>query len=131
MERTVYLWIVGETVIHHTDLAAAAELDGLTRQPDKTIPEEQFYAARGLARLIDGEIFLGKTATEKQAERDRARIRVLKRQLADTDYIAVKIAEGSATKSEYATQIAERRAWRTEINELEQHPGVAGEQAIA
>lgn len=45
----------------------------------------------------------------------------LKKQLADTDYIACKIAEGSATADEYSMQIAERRAWRTRINELEQN----------
>jgi hypothetical protein len=38
--------------------------------------------------------------------------------LAETDYIAVKIAEGSATADEYAGKIAERQAWRQEINAL-------------
>jgi hypothetical protein len=123
--------MAGENVITHTDLTAAAELDGLTRQPDMVIDEARFYAARGLARIIDGAIFLGETETEKQAKQDKARIRALKRLLTDTDYIAVKIAEGSATKSEYAVEIAERKAWRSEINTLEQHPGVAGDQAIA
>jgi hypothetical protein len=39
--------------------------------------------------------------------------------LAETDYIVLKIAEGSATKKEYAEKIAQRQAWRTEINDLE------------
>lgn len=43
----------------------------------------------------------------------------LKQFLADTDYVALKIAEGSATASEYADVIAQRKAWRAEINELE------------
>ena len=36
--------------------------------------------------------------------------------LTSTDYIATKIAEGKATKSEYADKIAERQQWRDDIN---------------
>lgn len=43
----------------------------------------------------------------------------LKQNLADTDYIACKIAEGSATVEEYAGIINQRQLWREEINELE------------
>ena len=42
----------------------------------------------------------------------------LKRKLADTDYIACKIAEGAATLEEYAEIRAQREEWRTQINEL-------------
>lgn len=48
-----------------------------------------------------------------------ARIDELKQKLAETDYIACKIAEGSATVEEYANQIKQRQLWREEINELE------------
>lgn len=47
------------------------------------------------------------------------RIAELKMFLADTDYAVIKIAEGAATKEEYADLIAQRQAWREEINELE------------
>lgn len=47
------------------------------------------------------------------------RIAELKQQLLDTDYVVIKIAEGSATAEEYADIIAARRRWRTEINTLE------------
>lgn len=40
--------------------------------------------------------------------------------LTSTDYIAAKIAEGKATKSEYAEKIAERQAWRDDINEAKE-----------
>ena len=43
----------------------------------------------------------------------------LKQKLTDTDYVACKIAEGVATKEEYAEIIAQRQAWREEINKLE------------
>ena len=36
--------------------------------------------------------------------------------LTSTDYIAAKIAEGKATKTEYADKIAERQTWRNDIN---------------
>lgn len=36
--------------------------------------------------------------------------------LTTTDYIAAKIAEGKATKTEYADKIAERQQWRDDIN---------------
>ena len=36
--------------------------------------------------------------------------------LTSTDYIAAKIAEGKATKTEYADKIAERQTWREDIN---------------
>lgn len=36
--------------------------------------------------------------------------------LSSTDYIAAKIAEGKASKAEYADKIAERQIWRDDIN---------------
>jgi hypothetical protein len=36
--------------------------------------------------------------------------------LTSTDYIAAKIAEGKATKTEYKDKIDERQAWRDDIN---------------
>ena len=39
--------------------------------------------------------------------------------LVETDYIAAKIAEGSATVEEYSEEIRKRREWRARINELE------------
>lgn len=37
-------------------------------------------------------------------------------QLSSTDYIASKIAEGVATKEEYADKLAQRQQWRNDIN---------------
>lgn len=116
--KNVYLAIKGDAVIHHTDLSAMESMDGIS-QPDMTITEEEFYAADGLVRLIDGRIFLGKTDAEKAGEEAIERIRVLKKNLAETDYIAAKIAEGAATTADYTDQIAQRAAWRKEISELE------------
>lgn len=116
--KNIYLAIKGDAVIHHTSTQAMLEMDGISK-PDMTITEEEFYAADGLVRLIDGKIFLGKTDAEKAREKAIERIRILKGWLAETDYIAAKIAEGGATTKEYADKIQERQAWRAEINKLE------------
>ena len=94
------------------------KMDGISK-PDKTITEEEFNAAGGLVRLINGKIFLGKTEAEKKAEEAAETIKELKVKLAETDYIAAKIAEGSATKEDYAKQIKERQEWREAIGKLE------------
>jgi hypothetical protein len=114
----IYLAKKNGVVIHHTDLTAMRDMDGISA-PDLTITDQEFSAADGLARIIDGEIFLGKTEAEIQAEQNERRINTLKKMLIDTDYIAVKIAEGAATASDYADKIAQRQAWRLEIQALE------------
>jgi len=115
----VYLWKVGDKVVNHTDLLEAARLDGLSRQPDKTVTGDQWAAAGGLARIINNKIVLGKTDAERTAAVNEQRVIELKRKLAETDYVSAKIAEGSATITEYANIIAQRQAWRSEINTLE------------
>jgi hypothetical protein len=55
--------------------------------------------------------------TEKElAERE---IRSLKKKLAETDYRAIKYAEGVLSEEEYAPDKAQRQAWRERIGELE------------
>ena len=48
-----------------------------------------------------------------------ANIDILKQNLVDTDYVIIKIAEGVATKEDYADIIAQRQVWRARINELQ------------
>jgi hypothetical protein len=117
--KQIYLWKKDGKAVYHTNLAAAAQLDGLTTAPEKTISEQAWEAAGGIARVVNGKIAIGKTEAEKQAEANVERILVLKRALAGTDYIAVKIAEGAADAQQYAAKIAERQAWRAEIQRLE------------
>jgi len=103
-------------VVHHTDLDAL-KAEGFEKA-DLEISDEEFEAAGCLARVIKGKIFIGKTEEEKTAEDNGRKIIALKRQLAETDYVAAKIAEGSATKADYADIIAQRQAWRKEISDL-------------
>ena len=50
----------------------------------------------------------------------QAELNALKQLLAKSDYIACKIAEGSATVDEYHDIILKRQEWRIKINQLEE-----------
>lgn len=49
----------------------------------------------------------------------RTRIAELKRKLSETDYQAIKYAEGFISETDYAPIKAQRQSWRDEINALE------------
>ncbi len=83
-----------------------------------------------MKKYINGRIIeiTSKELAEVQAEREtyensdeykQERIAELKQMLADTDYIACKIAEGVALREEYSDELAQRQSWRKEINLLE------------
>ena len=55
-----------------------------------------------------------------ETEQANIDITVLKQQLRDTDYQAIKYAEGFISEEEYAPIKAQRQAWRERINELEE-----------
>lgn len=59
--------------------------------------------------------------TEQDHLRDQYRLEItqLKKSLSDTDYKAIKYAEGQISESEYASVRAERQGYRDRINELE------------
>jgi hypothetical protein len=90
----MYLWEKDGRVIFHADLEAAAELDGLTRPPDKTISEKEFEDAQGLLRLISGKIIVGKTeqeiADEAAVEEAQKEMDAIKNEIARRDYRALK-----------------------------------------
>ena len=46
-------------------------------------------------------------------------IMILKQNLTNTDYKAIKFAEGELSEQEYAPIRSQRREWRAEINRLE------------
>lgn len=60
-----------------------------------------------------------KTPEDIQKEEYAAEILTLKKQLADTDYRAIKYAEGVMTDEDYQATGIQRQAWRRRINELE------------
>ena len=59
--------------------------------------------------------------TEQDLLKDQYRLEIqqLKKQLSDTDYKAIKFAEGQISEDEYASVRAERQGYRDRINELE------------
>ena len=60
-----------------------------------------------------------KTPEEMRKVEIEKRIAELKSNLSNSDYVVIKIAEGEATPEEYSEVLATRKAWRSEINELE------------
>lgn len=56
---------------------------------------------------------------KKQRVLNRKRIKELKQLLAETDYRAIKYAEGLYTDEEFAPYKKQRQEWRDEINRLE------------
>ena len=86
----------------------------ITEEGYEEITEEEFKA------LTKPPVF--------QVNENQKQIKVLKKKLNDTDYIVLKIAEAvadndtatvTALKTEYATELANRKEWRNQINELE------------
>ena len=80
----IYLARKGDgTVVFHADKKAMYDLDNL--EPELAVTLADFENAGGLARVIDGEIFLGKTADEIAEEERLAQINAYKAELAELD----------------------------------------------
>lgn len=81
------------------------------------LPDDFDLAKANQYLVKNGELIydpvLPTISTEKQIE-------ILKQELADTDYVVIKIAEGAATAEEYSGVIAQRQEWRKQINKYEQ-----------
>ena len=73
------------------------------------------YAAAGYYPYTPPE----PTAEEAAEQQRQARIDELRTLLAESDYKAIKYAEGWITAEDYAEVKAQRQAWRDEINQLE------------
>lgn len=71
-----------------------------------------------IIKLDNGLYQVVKVPEPTPEEKRQARIAELKNNLSSTDYAVIKIAEGSATKEQYRELIADRIAWREEINAL-------------
>lgn len=58
-------------------------------------------------------------STRKAIFEKSEKIVQLKGKLHNTDYVAIKYAEGELTEAEFAPIREQRKAWRAEINALE------------
>ena len=68
--------------------------------------------------VVDGQVIAVEHQPTEQ-ELAEKRICELKKLLFNTDYQAIKYAEGELTAEEFAPIKEQRRQWRAEINELE------------
>lgn len=119
----MFIWNENGEVIYSNDKERVKTLYKIERAPDATLTDEEWKNCNGIVRVVNGQLQYGYTEAEKalqEREKNLAQISMYKRKLAATDYISSKLAEGAATKEEYATQLAERAEWRTKINELEE-----------
>lgn len=57
---------------------------------------------------------------KKTVLRSELQIRILKGKLYETDYQAIKYAEGSLSEEEFLPIKKQRQQWRKEINELQE-----------
>lgn len=71
-----------------------------------------------LSNLVEKSFDLREIIISQEQQRQN-RIVELKNLLAQTDYQAIKYAEGQLSASEYAEMKKQRQTWRDEINELE------------
>ena len=65
------------------------------------------------------QVYVPYTECELKAISANSEIRELKQKLNETDYKAIKYAEGVLSEDEYSGTKAQRQAWRDRINELE------------
>ena len=87
-------------------------------------PHKKGYKAKLVEDKING---IGFYVLEKTPE--LIEIETLKQQLSDTDYQAIKYAEGHLLEEEYAPIKDQRQVWRDRINELEAELEVPKESA--
>ena len=93
----------------------------ITEQERKQpLPDKYSYYA-----VIDDKFTIKRrNPTKEELEADNRQvvereISELKRKLSDTDYKAIKYAEGFLTEEEYKETKTQRQIWRDRINELE------------
>ena len=134
IKEIVYVKTDKDGVITAIDSSAFISGAGWTEidrgEGDKYHHAQGHYLEHGLTdadglynyKLVGGVPAL-RSDDEKAPERARVSAAIeisdLKEKLAETDYISAKIADGAATREEYADKLAERAAWRSRINELE------------
>lgn len=86
---------------------------------DNTISKEEVQVSDVNGWTYRKEVCPMKTPEDIQKEEYAAEIQTLKQSLAETDYKAIKYAEGVMTDEDYQATGIQRQAWRRRINELE------------
>jgi len=132
----VYLAKKNGGIIHHTDLKAMKDLDGISA-PKMTVTDEEWDRNGGTAYIdADGEIKLGEPPAVvtrrneiKALEEEEA---ALQRELDSKDYKVIKAAEIGAVLAETDPPLHTRRDWcRSRINQIRDRLAVLLEATAA
>lgn len=123
--KTLYHLVASMYVIQNNSYNfTQSQIDDIISAYDKNASDElknkiiNFYGAKESINNILNKIAKNKSKLMLIQE-TRKKINLNKRLLANSDYRAIKFAEGEYTVEEYAPYKAQREAWRKEINELE------------
>lgn len=90
------------------DVKKVVDVAGVEYKPAKTYTETIM-------------VYIPYTTAELAKQQVEEAIAELKQKLTDTDYQALKYAEGHTSAEDYAPIRAQRQAWRDEINALEEN----------
>lgn len=132
----VYLAKKNGGIIHHTDLKAMKDLDGVSA-PDKSVTDQEWEAAGSTAYIdASGSIILGEPEAVvtrrneiKALEEEEA---ALQRELDNKDYKVIKAAEVGNVLAETDPPLHTRRDWcRSRINEIRDRLAVLQEATAA
>ena len=107
-----------EHVANYTDFPGA----GVENSTEYTAEIPADFAENCHAYKLAGGVLTLDTAKQEaaqQAQTNAQRIGELKSLLFESDYKAIKFAEGRLTAEEYEPDRVQRQAWRDEINALE------------
>ena len=124
MENKKGKYVEVEKIVHHEAIQAVPEV------AHYEIIKQYANGGKDVRKIVDVPAVEGKEAWDEvvkergfvpftQKELDALRIQELKALLAQSDYKAIKYAEGLLTETEYAPTKALRQAYRAEINTLE------------
>jgi len=106
-------WVCNRHPYNLTDAIGEMEVD------DETYMKTLSTSAHFSWRVVNGELVNERYEETPETEVKENRIRELKRLLADSDYQAIKYAEGRLSEQEYTPIGEQRQAWRDEINRLQ------------
>lgn len=104
---------------HLGSFTESAELAYKLGWLDNYIPKDEVQQSDVNGWTYRKEVCPVKSPEDIQRGEYIAEIRALKRSLAETDYKAIKFAEGVMTDEDYQATGIQRQAWRRRINELE------------
>ena len=119
-----------DTITHHHDKIEAVEEQGhwktITEYPNGGKDVEWVVDVAGVEghdaydEIENIYVYIPYTKQELDKINAEKRITELKRLLNETDYLAIKYAEGWISEQDYAPTKALRQSYRDEINELEE-----------